>query len=204
MLKNILIIFFLLFALGCYNTRPKNLILFDFELDNELDKLHWKCHTLLNLSDEYAIHGKKSLRMEVYPSECPGLAPNLKTNDWQGYESFKFDAFNPLDKEVRVTVRIDDRGDNPDYADRYNHGFILIPGWNKLDIPLNDLITSGTDRKLDLKNIQGLVIFMVSPSEKVTIYVDYIRLESQEAGRRSHTPSLGLRRTGRADGGRTV
>ena len=175
MFKNILLISFFLLIIGCHNNAQKNLVLFDFESDSELDHLHWKCHTLLSLSDERPTHGVKSLRLELYPSAYPGLTPVLKNHDWRGYKSLCFDIYNPERKNLKITVRIDDKED-PDYADRFNHGFTLISGLNRINIPLNDLITSGTNRKLDLNNIQGLVIFMVSPTEKVVLFVDYIRL----------------------------
>jgi hypothetical protein len=182
MLKYILPIFVIL-IIGCHGPDQKELILFDFESDSELDKVHWKCHTLFSLSDENVTHGKKSLRLELFPSEYPGLSPILEINDWGDYKYLNFDMFNPNAKEMEIVVRIDDREDSPDYADRYNHSFVLLPGLNRLRMPLNDLATSGTKRKLDLKTIQALVIFMVNPPEKVRVYIDYIRLESDKARR---------------------
>jgi hypothetical protein len=176
MFRYILTVFVIL-IMGCHGPSQKTLVLFDFESDNELDQLHWKCHALMNLSDEHATHGVKSLRLELYPSEYPGLAPMIRNNNWQGYESLGFDIFNPDGKEVKIAVRIDDREDAPEYKDRYNHGFVLEPGLNRINIPLNELITSGTNRRLDLNKIYCLTIFMVNPSEKVTLYVDFIRLE---------------------------
>jgi hypothetical protein len=177
MIKYILLIFFIM-TIGCHGPTQETLVLFDFESDSDLDRLHWKCHTLLSLSDEHATHGKRSLKLELFPSEYPGLSPVLGMSDWQGYKSLGFDMFNSEKKDVRIIVRIDDSKDALDYADRYNHGFVLQPGLNLMNIPLDDLITSGTNRKLDLNNIRGLVLFMASPVDKVTLYVDYMRLES--------------------------
>ncbi len=175
MLKYILAIFFLL-VIGCNGHDQKELILFDFESDSELDKVHWKCHTLFSLSDENVTHGNKSLRLELYPSGYPGFSPVLETKDWKDYEYLSFDIYNPETTEIKIVVRIDDREDSPDYDDRYNHSFTLMPGLNRINLPLRELVTSGTNRKLDPGNIQGLVIFMVNPPEKVTIFMDYLRL----------------------------
>jgi hypothetical protein len=62
---------------ACSDQRPKELILFDFETDAELDRMHWKCFTMFTLSGEHVTHGAKSLRMELYPSSWPGLTPKL-------------------------------------------------------------------------------------------------------------------------------
>jgi hypothetical protein len=177
MFKYILTIFAIL-IMGCHSPIQKSLVFFDFESESELDRLHWKCHTLMNLSDEHATHGSKSLKLELYPSEYPGLAPMIRNNNWEGYKSLGFDIFNPGEKEIQIAVRLDDREEAPEYKDRYNHSFVLAPGVNRINIPLDALITSGTDRSLDLKKIYSLVVFMVNPTEKVTLYVDYVRLES--------------------------
>jgi len=182
MLKFILPIIFFLIT-GCHGAEQKNLVLLDFESDSELDKVKWKCHTLFRLSNENATHGSKSLKFEFYPSAYPGFSPVLETSDWINYDDLSFDVYNPETKKIEIVVRIDDREDAPGYTDRYNRSFSLSLGLNRISIPFDTLITSGAGRKLDLKTIQALVIFMVDPLEKVTLYVDYIRLDSDNAGR---------------------
>ncbi|MFQ6032509.1 MAG: hypothetical protein ACE5K2_06265, partial [Candidatus Zixiibacteriota bacterium] len=134
--------------------------------------------TLFSLSDEQATHGEKSLRLELYPSDYPGLTPMIEKRDWSRYDALRFDIYNPQYEAVTLTVRIDDRKDYPNYADRYNKRFILKPGINHVRIPLDTFVTSGTDRKLDLKNIYRVLIFMARPERRVVLYVDYIRLVS--------------------------
>lgn len=153
-------------------------VLFNFESNVELDRFHWRCHTLFSLSSDFPTHGSRSLRLELYPSDYPGLAPMLEENDWRDYRILSFDVHNPNKREVRITVRIDDRKDYPNYKDRYNKSFILKPGLNRMKIPLDTLVTSGTDRKLNLKRISRVLIFMTRPERRVVLYVDYIRLVS--------------------------
>jgi hypothetical protein len=169
---------FLLVFVGCRGRVSGERILFDFESDSELDRLHWKCHTLFSLSDEHVTHGKRSLRMELYPSDYPGLTPMLEENDWSCYKRICFDIFNAEDKQIRLSVRIDDRKDYPDYEDRYHNTFILKPGMNRVSIPMNTLITSGTDRTLDLRKIYRVLVYIAHPQKKMVLYVDYIRLVS--------------------------
>jgi hypothetical protein len=180
LLHRLLTIVFLAFvslAAG-HCTRPEaEKMLFDFELESELDHFHWQCHTLFSLSDEHMTHGGKSLKLELFPSDYPGLAPMLAVNDWRAYGAFSFDVYNSQKEEVPLTVRIDDAKDSPDYADRYNKTFNLKPGINSIIIPVKTLTTSGTDRKLNLKNIYEVVIFMARPKEKVVLYFDYFRLK---------------------------
>src|SRR4030042_3271253 len=169
----------LIFLLKCSNEINQERILFDFESDSELDRIHWECHTLFFLSDKHASHGKRSLKMELYPSDYPGLTPILKENDWRGFKALCFDIYNPEEKQVQISVRIDDKKDYPDYKDRYNKSFILNQGMNQISIPLNSLVTSGKDRNLNLKNIYRLLIFTASPEKRVVLYIDFIRLTLQ-------------------------
>lgn len=174
-LSLLMIFLFCQFGVACSGP-PGERILFDFETDEELDRFHWKCHTLFALSEEHATHGTKSLKMDLFPSEYPGLAPMIKDTDWSRYGALRFDVYNPQGKDIPLTVRIDDKKDYPDYADRYNRRFVVKPGANTVTIPLDSLNTSGGKRTLNPKRIYRFVIFMVQPKGRTTVYVDYARL----------------------------
>jgi hypothetical protein len=172
----IVLMFIWLFTGQC--TKPESeKILFDFESDSELDRFHWECHTLFSLSDEHATRGSKSLKLDLFPSDYPGLAPELASNVWQGYNTLSFDVYSAQQAVLPLTVRIDDSKDYPDYQDRFNKTFYLQPGANTIVIPLDKLETSETKRKLNLKKIYQIVIFMAQPDMKVVLYFDYFRLK---------------------------
>jgi hypothetical protein len=174
-MRKIVLFIMALILIGCTDKPATEKILLDFETDQDLDRVYWKCHTLFSLSEEHATHGSSALRMELYPSVYPGLAPVLTERDWRPYKWLCFDIYNPNAKELQITVRIDDKKEN-EYADRYNKAFRLGPGINRVEIPIASLVTSGTKRKLDLKNINRFLIFMASPTDKNVLYLDYIRL----------------------------
>jgi hypothetical protein len=75
-----------------------------------------------------------------------------------------------------LTVRIDDSKKELEYRDRYNKTFHVQPGASTVSIPMDMLITSGTNRKLDLKKVYQVLIFVARPSERTVLYFDYIRL----------------------------
>lgn len=176
-IRFLLVILLVFFISNCTKSSPQELVLFDFETDAELDQLNWNCQTLYSLSEEHATNGSKSLKLELYPSDYPGFSPAIgKYDDWRGYQEFRFDIYNPQQEEIRISVRIDDSKDYPDYGERYNNSFILKPGFNNISILLNTLITSGSGRKLSLKKIHQLLIFMSHPDETTVFYIDYVRL----------------------------
>ena len=100
----------------------------------------------------------------------------IKDTNWSKYGALRFDVYNPQGVDIPLAVRIDDKKDYPDYADRYNRSFVIKPGANTVSIPFKSLITSGTNRLLNMKMIYCVVIFMVQPKEKTVLYFDYIRL----------------------------
>lgn len=163
---------------GCAieKTGQNGLLLFDFESDEDLDRIDWQCHVLYSLSNEHATHGRNSLKMDLYPAPYPGLSPKLDRTDWKGFKKFVFDVYNPQHEAVLIAVRIDDTKKHPEYKDRYNMSFDLRPGMNHIAIPIDALITSGTRRLLDVGNIYRFLIFTVQPGNPLTLYVDNIRL----------------------------
>ncbi len=166
----------LLLLPGCSPQRATEQILSDFESDSELDQLQWKCHTLFSLSDTHTTHGGFCLKMDLYPSSYPGVAFKLRTRNWSSYGSLGFDLFNPQPTALPLTIRIDDRLDYPDYPDRYNASFSFTPGMNHFVLQLKDLVTAGSRKPLNLRQIHRFLIYMVDPAEGATFYLDYVRL----------------------------
>lgn len=183
-LRYIFIVFLCsVFLISCDGKEKTAHILFDFESDTALDQLHWKCHVLYSLSDDHAVHGKKSLKMELFVSAYPGFSPELRKEDrnWSGYDFFSFHVFNPSETTIRLVLRIDDQKDALNYSDRYNRGFQIVPGHNKIIIDLDELKTSGSDRVMNLKYIHRLMAFMSHPDKPHTVYLDYFLLSKRGA-----------------------
>ena len=170
------------FCASCRRPPQQDLVLYDFEDEHDLDRLHWKCHVLYAFSPQHAAHGRYCLRMDLYPSTYPGLSLPLSRHDWRGFNSLCFEIFSPAAETLHITVRIDDRRDTPPYSDRYNRRFALRPGMNAVRIPIAGLTTSGTHRRLNAAAIERFMFFMVKPERRRTLFVDYIRLCRKRGG----------------------
>ncbi len=169
---------FFFFIVAC-NENDNERILFDFESDAELDRLQWKCHTFFQLSDTFATHGDKALKIDFHPSSYPGLTPVLDVNDWSGWRFFCFDIYNPGQDAVQIVVRIDDRKKTPPDKDRYHQKFLMHNGLNRIKIPLDAATTHVSKRKMNLGGVHRFWIYMVNPPEKLSLFIDYIRLEKK-------------------------
>jgi hypothetical protein len=175
--KKLVILFISLFFFSnCRQDVFKELILLDFESDAELDQLYWSCHTLYSLSNDHVTHGSKSLKLELFPSDYPGLVFTPVVKDWSDYKELYFDVYNPSRQEVQVIVRIDDKKEYPEYNDRFNKGFVMRTGNNHVSIPLDTLVASGSNRHLNNAHIKRLFIFVTHPPRKITLYIDTIKL----------------------------
>lgn len=151
-------------------------VLFDFETDQELDRLSWACRVIYARDQQHATRGRYSLRVEVYPDDYPGFKTTDFRTDWRGYARLEIDVFNPLDEGISLAYRMDDRQDGPPHADRANGSFFLEPGPNALHMDLASLRTSGTNRPLAVGHVHGLYLFLVRPAHPVTLFLDNIRL----------------------------
>ncbi len=167
-----LILTLLLFA-GC---QRKPALHYDFETEDALNTLSWRCKTIFSLSNKYPTSGQKCLKLELYPSPYPGIGLKNFKPDWSKNTILKFDIYNSEDISLRLTIRIDDAKD-PSYDDRYNHSITLSPGMNHISILFSSLVTSGTGRNINLESIQQVILFLVQPREKRTLFLDDIRLE---------------------------
>jgi hypothetical protein len=157
----------------------KESIISDFESDSDLDRLFWSCHTLYSLKESYVSHGSRALKVDLFPSSYPGVSLKVQETDWSNFSELRFDVINPQRKKLPLTIRIDDTKDYPLWGERYNHTLLLEEGTNRIIIQLNTLLKSGSNKQLNLSNIQKMLIFSPHPDEKIVLYFDYFRLVTQ-------------------------
>jgi hypothetical protein len=162
--------------LCCDKERPAELMLLDFESESELEQLDWHCHTLYSLSADHATHGSRSLKLELFPSEYPGLVFSPPIRDWRGYKALHFDVYNPSAQRIQLSMRLDDKKKYPGDADVYNESIMINPGANHIAKSLAALETTGTKRHMDLANIQLMLLYEVNPQKKSVLFIDAIKL----------------------------
>lgn len=154
--------------------RFKEAFVFDFESDTDLDWLSWQCHQMYSLSDSHATHGAKSLKLEHFPSAYPGLRILLAHGLFKDKNAIVWDTFNPGKDTLTLHVRIDDRRNSPQYADRYNTSLQVYPGANSYRLNFADMITPGTRRILERERISAIYLFLHQPEQRVVLYYDLI------------------------------
>jgi hypothetical protein len=149
--------------------------LFDFEEEAELDLFHWKCKTLFSLSEEYAKHGSRSLRIEFYPTRQVGFSTGQIDHDWSRIRAFEFTVFNKSEKTIKLYLQISDDTTKGDPLKAYTKALSIASGDNVIIVPISELCDSFS-RKLNARNIKGFYIFMREIPVRTILYFDYFRL----------------------------
>lgn len=168
---------------------PESVVLMDFarELPNA------PAGTVLERTDEHASAGKAI--KATFPSaggyfDCWTLA----VRDWTGYESLAVDVYNTADKMLKIGVLVRDSVGDGSYGDRYNGDFQLNPGMNAIKIPLSGMITGGTHRTLDLRQVKS---WGIVGDKNCVLYFSNLRLTASEV------PGLNILPLVDCDAGRT-
>ena len=143
---------------------------------------------IVRLPKRFSSRNERALRVEFLPGRWQGLDLREPPRDWQGYEVLLLDVVNPTPDILKIVLRIDDRGYNGPYIDRYN-GRFEIPAFTRstIHIPFSDIESAPRGRKFNISNITRVLLFRQHESKASEMYVVGMRL-SQTASR----PSSGL------------
>jgi len=96
-----------------------------------------------------------------YPNGC----------DWSGYNALRFEAFNATDKVLSLYVAIRDK--NAGYENRADMAFKLNPGLNRIEFPINTIVTN-SGKQLNKSQVTQ---WFISCDQAATVYFANFRLE---------------------------
>lgn len=157
-------------------------LLCDFETDADLKV--WKTNQArLERITTSTLQGRAALAVTFLPGEFPGVSLLGKTallQGWERFDSLRFEVFNPTNRPVPFTIRIDD-AQSHNFESRFNDEFVLRPGVNRLEYPLHRLPTEDGRRAIDPASIVRLMLFTGKRSEPLTLWIDHVRLETRSS-----------------------
>lgn len=118
--------------------------------------------------------------VDVTGGDALGVEIRDLVPDWTGYSVLNLDLGVENGQSMEVTVRVHDRfhrrGDQP-HNDRFNRRFSLPAGHSTLRIPLVDIENAPIGRKMDMTDIEALVIFSGIVEKDRTLRLYEIRLD---------------------------
>jgi VanZ family protein len=152
-------------------------LLSGFETPFEIER--WAGSARLSVETIASISQDKLLKLSLTTDQYSGATLNYFDGDWTSARTLIISLYNPDASPLQITCRIHDlqhADGNEEYEDRFNRSFLLMQGWNQIEIDLNEVKASPASRNMDMSRIRGLGIFVIALPAPRILYVDEVRL----------------------------
>ena len=121
---------------------------------------------------------ERAMYIQFQPGRWQGIDMREAPRNWLGFRALVLDVANPTEEELKIVLRIDDRGYNGPYHDRYNGRFDISPRSRSiLRIPLTEIESAPQGRSFNLSNITRVLLFRQHESKASAMYLVGMRLE---------------------------
>lgn len=144
--------------------------------ESPLEVGRWQGSARRRISRQVQYSGLAALEVTLSTQHYSGLGLRNFPRDWTGYRLLQLQVHNPQENPLTLHFRIHDQHHNNQHSDRYNQTFQLQPGWNKLQISLDDVLRGPRTRPLDLSRVAGMGVFVGKLARPRTIYLDEVKL----------------------------
>jgi hypothetical protein len=152
-------------------------LLSDFETPFEIDR--WTGSARLSVETMPSIAQTRLLKLSLTTDQYSGAALKYFDGDWTSASRLKFSLYNPDENPLQITCRIHDlqhTDGHEEYDDRFNRKYLLMHGWNHIEIDLDEVKRSPAHRSMDMSRIRGFGLFVTSLPAPRILYLDIVRL----------------------------
>ena len=152
-------------------------LLSGFETPFEIDR--WERSASISIETIASVSKGNVMKLSLTTDQYSGAVLKHFDGDWTLVRTLQISLYNPDTNPVEITCRIHDRGHSDgdeEYEDRFNRSYMLTPGWNQIEIDLEEVENSPSSRNMDMSQIRGLGLFVVSLPAPRTLYLDEVRL----------------------------
>jgi len=154
-------------------------VLFSFENQEEIRQWQheFKRSSSMGLSKDHATDATHSLQINLSKSnDWQGMYTTNVPENWTPYRIFAFDLYYDTKQPEAVwplVIRIDDRQTTRIKRDWFRTGYTIGPGPTTARVYIEDI-----DRKLDITQIQQVMLATNKLGHEVEVYLDNIRFEN--------------------------
>lgn len=150
-------------------------ILADFESAGQASR--WNHGKIIQRpeSDEQSL-----FKVPLTTDEYSGTSLKYLPRDWSRWSTFYLEVFCADPSPQTLHLKIDDRqtmADGNEYSMRFNTTRTLLPGWNRLTIPIDEIRNGPERRPLNLADINSVSLFFARRSQPGYMLLDNLRLE---------------------------
>ncbi len=121
--------------------------------------------------------GRRGGRWTFYSRPWPGLVLREPYPDWTGYRTIRFEIWSELDRQVAMTLMVEDWRHEPGSGDRARIRFGVQPGWNLIRVELEEIRNAPPNRPIAMDQVAQVLLYTGRPEEPFTLWIDSIRLE---------------------------
>ncbi len=177
-MKTILILFFALLSIKSISQTsvPKVFVIDDFE--DKTSAADWK--GTFEISGKHPSHGRQGIELTA-SSGSIWLETEKILSDWSGFETLKFDVYNPSENLYYGNLQIFDDLATDEEAETYGQSYrgqklFLNPGWNHFEFLVQKAKVEEGDRFLAIDKIRKIRFSF--GRVRHPLYFDNIRLVS--------------------------
>ncbi|MCW9048362.1 MAG: hypothetical protein OQK46_09825, partial [Gammaproteobacteria bacterium] len=161
-------------------------VIANFESEDALARWDNAYVSRFEIDYEVYIQGQSSAFVEFELSDendeyYPQASLEVLYPDWSAYEYLNISIHNDQNESLDVELKVYDRLHRQTgykYSDRFNHEVSLVPGWNNLQINMQDILNAPQGRRMILEDIAGFSVFMHNPETLKSIHLDNIHLSN--------------------------
>ncbi len=116
-------------------------------------------------------------RLDLRPALYSGVVFEEPYPDWTGRDYLTITIISDLDAPLPMAIRVHDAAHDQRYRDRFNRRLTVVPGVNRVRIPIDEIRNAPDRRHMDLRRIRGVLLFAYDLRKPVHLFVGPLRLE---------------------------
>lgn len=133
--------------------------------------------------------GVRALRVDLDAGRYPGVTMIWPESDWSNYDDLVFDVTVPEERNQKageaagrqpppaLILKVEDASHDGSFEDRFHRQLRLTHGLNEVRVPLTEIEHALSSRRMDLREISIVQLFLSGPTAPHTFFVDHLRLE---------------------------
>jgi len=150
--------------------------------DNEISLTRWKADQPLSLvtSKQLPDAQDKMMKITFVPRKYSGVALRYFQGNWSKFSQLSFDFYNPYEQTLSVTLIITDKHydkGKPNPKDRFDKVLQVKPGYNDINISLDEIKQGVALRQMDLANVAGVDFYMYKLKTPTYLYLAPLTLQ---------------------------
>ncbi len=120
---------------------------------------------------------RRFARLDLRPNLYSGVVFEEPYPDWTGRDYLTITIISELDAPLPMAIRVHDAAHDQRYRDRFNRRLTVVPGVNRVRIPIEEVRNAPDRRRMDLRRIRGVLLFAYDLRKPVHLFLGPLRLE---------------------------